>query len=75
MEVRATLTTEGRTVEGLLTEVLPDGDPVLILNDGTIRGSADLPPDHLLELHGGREVKDILLAAGRAGFTVAWPAD
>ncbi|MHC4405452.1 MAG: hypothetical protein ACYTG0_37880 [Planctomycetota bacterium] len=73
MKARATLTAEGRTVEGVLTEVLPDGDPVLMLDDGTILGAADLPPDHLIELHGGREVKDILLAAGKAGFTVTWP--
>jgi hypothetical protein len=75
MKVRATLTTKSHTVEGVLTDVLPDGDPVLMLDDGTILGPADSPLDHVIELHGGREVKDILLAAGKAGFTVAWPGN
>ena len=35
-----------------------------------------MAPDHFIELHGSREsIRDVLLAAGEAGFTVAWPAD
>jgi len=36
----------------------------------------DLPPDHFIMLHGTREsVREILLAGGDTGFTLAWPAD
>jgi hypothetical protein len=78
--VRATLTiADGREL-GWMTNEYPDavGEVVLVLDANLDRAFRpdDLPPDYLIELYGTSEsVKDILLAAGEAGFTIAWPAD
>jgi len=69
-----------RRALGWLTDQHPDapGEVVLILDANLSRPfrATDLAPDHLIELHGAREsMRDVLLAAGEAGFTVGWPAD
>jgi hypothetical protein len=78
--VRATLIIASERTLGWLTNEHPDavGEVVLLLDANLDRafGPGDLPPDHRIELYGDREsVKDILLAAGQAGFTIVWPAD
>jgi hypothetical protein len=77
---RASLVVAGERALGWLTDQHPrsPGSVVLVLDSNLSRPfrSDDLPPDHLIMLHGTREsMRDILLAAGKAGFTVAWPAD
>jgi len=80
LRARATLIVDRERALGWLTDQHPgsNGDVALVLNANLDRvfRSADLPPDHFIMLHGTREsVREILLAGGEAGFTLAWPAD
>ena len=78
--IRVALTIAGERTLGWLTNEYPDavGEVVLLLDANLDRPLVpdDLPPNHRIELYGDREgVRDLLLAAGQAGFTVVWPAD
>lgn len=77
---RATLIVAERRALGWLTDQHPDAPREIVLvldsNLSTAFRPVDLPPDHFIELHGSRKsVREVLPAAGEAGFTVGWPAD
>jgi hypothetical protein len=78
VEARITLRTGNKVHLGILTDDLPaptPGDPIVTLEEypETVFGPDDLPPDHLIIVHGPKkDTWDLVHTAVEVGFTVAW---